>query len=106
MPLNSYISLYGTSEKEDGIKENEEFINFLAFETQKDPEQLLIDKENVLLLERKIEEELSAFEKQVLDLYLTGMSYTQIARVLGRDEKSTDNALQRLKSKIRKVIAR
>ena len=106
MPLNSYISLYGTSEKEDGIRENEEFINFLALETQKDPEQLLIDKENVLLLERKIEEELSAFEKQVLDLYLTGMSYTQIARVLGRDEKSTDNALQRLKSKIRKVIAK
>lgn len=106
MPLNSYISLYGTTEREDGIRENEEFINFLAFETQKDPEQLLIDKENVLLLERKIEEELSAFEKQVLDLYLTGMSYTQIARVLGRDEKSTDNALQRLKAKIRKVIAR
>ncbi len=106
MPLNSYVSLYGTTEKEDGIRENEEFINFLAFETQKDPEQLLIDKENVLLLERKIEEELSAFEKQVLDLYLTGMSYTQIARVLGRDEKSTDNALHRLKAKIRKVIAR
>lgn len=99
MPLNSYISLYGTTE-------NEEFINFLAFETQKDPEQLLIDKENVLLLERKIEEELSAFEKQVLDLYLTGMSYTQIARVLGRDEKSTDNALQRLKTKIRRVITK
>ena len=106
MPLNSYISLYGSTEKEDGIRENEEFINFLAFETQKDPEQLLIDKENVLLLERKIEEELSAFEKQVLDLYLTGMSYTQIARVLGRDEKSTDNALQRLKAKIRRVITK
>ena len=58
-----------------------------------------------LSLVRKIEEELSTFEKQVLDLYVTGMSYTQIARVLGRDEKSTDNALQRMKSKIRKVIA-
>ena len=66
----------------------------------------MIDKENVLSLERKIEEELSTFEKQVLDLYLTGMSYTEIARVLGRDEKSTDNALQRMKSKIRKVIAK
>ena len=32
------------------------------------------------------------------------MSYTQIAKVLGRDEKSTDNALQRLKSKIRKLV--
>ena len=65
----------------------------------------MIDKENVLSLERKIEEELSTFENQVLDLYLTGMSYSQIARVLGRDEKSTDNALQRIKNKIRKVIA-
>ncbi|MBS7304037.1 MAG: RNA polymerase sporulation sigma factor SigH [Lachnospiraceae bacterium] len=106
MPLNSYISLYATNELRDGAGESEEFINFLAFETQKDPEQLLIDKENVLLLEKKIEEELSVFEKQVLDLYLTGMTYSQIARVLGRDEKSTDNALHRLKAKIRKAIDR
>lgn len=106
MPLNSYISLYSTSHEEESGKESEEFINFLGLDTQKDPEQLLIDKENVLSLEKKIEEELSAFEKQVLDLYLTGMTYTQIARVLGRDEKSTDNALQRMKAKIRKVITR
>lgn len=104
MPLNSYISLYATSYEEENGRESEEFINFLGLDTQKDPEQLLIDKENVLSLEKKIEEELSAFEKQVLDLYLTGMTYTQIARVLGRDEKSTDNALQRMKAKIRKVI--
>lgn len=106
MPLNSYISLYATADVDGDNKEGNEFINFLGFETQKNPEQLLIDKENVLSLERKIEEELSTFEKQVLDLYLTGMSYSQIARVLGRDEKSTDNALQRMKSKIRKVIAK
>lgn len=105
-PLNSYISLYATSHEEENGRESEEFINFLGLDTQKDPEQLLIDKENVLSLEKKIEEELSAFEKQVLDLYLTGMTYTQIARVLGRDEKSTDNALQRMKAKIRKVITR
>ena len=55
-------------------------------------------------LEKMIEEELSDFEKQVLDLYITGMSYSDIAKVLGRDEKSTDNALTRLKSKIRKML--
>ena len=104
MPLNSYISLYATSHEEENGRESEEFINFLGLDTQKDPEQLLIDKENVLSLEKKIEEELSAFEKQVLDLYLTGMTYTQIARVLGRDEKSTDNALQRMKTKIKRVL--
>lgn len=106
MPLNSYISLYSANENEGGENAGEEFINFLGFEGYKNPEQLLIDKENVISLERKIEEELSTFEKQVLDLYLTGMSYSQIARVLGRDEKSTDNALQRMKNKIRKVIAK
>ena len=67
-------------------------------------EELFLDKERVEDLERAIETELSSFEKQVLDLYLTGMSYTQIAKVLGRDEKSTDNALQRLKSKIRRLV--
>jgi len=105
MPLNSYISLYASNEIDNGESGGEEFINFLGTEQQKNPEQLLIDKENVILLEKKIEEELSIFEKQVLDLYLTGMTYSQIARVLGRDEKSTDNALQRIKKKIRRVIA-
>lgn len=62
----------------------------------------MIDRENVELLERTIDKELSSFEKQVLDLYLTGMKYSQIAKVLGRDDKSTDNALQRIKTKLKK----
>ena len=53
-----------------------------------------------------IESSLSPFEKQVFDLYLTQMSTAQIARVLGKNEKSTDNALQRLKGKLRKIIRR
>jgi len=40
----------------------------------------------------------------VLDLYMTGMPYIEIARVLGRDEKSTDNALQRVKSKLKRYF--
>ena len=102
-PLNSYVSLYEKSG--DGIdSEERNLIEALAARTQMSPEELFLDKERVTDLERSIETELSSFEKQVLDLYLTGMSYTQIAKVLGRDEKSTDNALQRLKSKIRKLV--
>lgn len=101
IPLNSYISLYGNGtehgEEEDGIQ------GILA-DHGLNPEDFVIDKENVEQLEKRMEQELSSFEKQVLDLYITGMSYSQIARVLGRDEKSTDNALQRLKGKIRKMI--
>lgn len=101
IPLNSYISLYGNGaehgEEEDGI------LSILA-DHGLNPEDFVIDRENVEQLERRMEQELSSFEKQVLDLYITGMSYSQIARVLGRDEKSTDNALQRLKGKIKKMI--
>ena len=81
-------------------------MNILSSKAELSPEELVIDKENVENLEKTIERELSSFEKQVMDLYLTGMSYVQIAKVLGRDEKSTDNALQRIKGKLRKAIKR
>ena len=102
-PLNSYVSLYERS-SEGTDNEEKNLIEALAARTQMSPEELFLDKERVEDLERAIETELSSFEKQVLDLYLTGMSYTQIAKVLGRDEKSTDNALQRLKSNIRRLV--
>ena len=103
IPLNSYISLNaGDSGKEEG--EERSLLEALADRTEMNPEELFLDKERVNYLESVIEKELSSFEKQVLDLYMTGMSYTQIAKVLGRDEKSADNALQRLKSKIKKML--
>lgn len=102
IPLNTYISLYGNTVAED--KEEPSLLEALPDPTELNPEEMFLDKERVAYLEKIIENELSSFEKQVLDLYMTGMSYTQIAKVLGRDEKSTDNALQRLKSKIKKML--
>lgn len=102
IPLNTYVSLYGNTMEEG--KEEPDLLEALADRTELNPEEMFLDKERVAYLEKIIEDELSSFEKQVLDLYMTGMSYTQIAKVLGRDEKSTDNALQRLKSKIRKML--
>lgn len=102
IPLNSYISLYGNG-TEHGDEEENGILSVLA-DHGLNPEDLVIDRESVELLEKQMEQELSSFEKQVLDLYVTGMSYSQIAKVLGRDEKSTDNALQRLKTKIKKMI--
>lgn len=102
-PLNTYISLYAnSSQKEEG--EEWDLINSIASRAGQSPEDMMIDKENVELMEKTIDRELSSFEKQVLDLYLTGMKYTQIAKVLGRDDKSTDNALQRIKNKLKKLI--
>lgn len=101
-PLNFYVSLDGEETGED--REGPGLSELLADRTKLNPEELFLDKERVAYLEKLIEEELSDFEKQVLDLYITGMSYSQIAKVLGRDEKATDNALQRLKSKIKKML--
>ncbi|MBR1691686.1 MAG: RNA polymerase sporulation sigma factor SigH [Lachnospiraceae bacterium] len=107
MPLNSYISLYSNMAQDDSREEGAEaiLVNALAAEGETNPEELFIDKENAEQLEHKLHKELSPFERQVLDLYMTGMGYIQIARVLGRDEKSADNALQRVKAKLRKVLA-
>lgn len=103
IPLNNYISLYKNTS--DNADEDEKYlIDSLSAEGGMSPEEMIIDRENVDILEQQIEESLSQFEKQVLDLYITGMSYVQIARVLGKDEKSTDNAIQRLKIKIKRII--
>ena len=103
MPLNTYVSIYSSlTEQENGEVRN--LLEDLTDTVNSNPEKLFLDKERVTYLENTIDSELSPFEKQVLDLYLTGMSYAQIAKVLGRDEKSTDNALQRLKGKIKKML--
>ncbi len=91
VPLNTSISLSAEHtielQQEDG-----------------NPESIIIDQESANALEEMIVKELSGFEKQVLELYLTGMTYTEIAKVLNKDQKSTDNALQRMKGKVKKVI--
>lgn len=99
-PLNYAVSLSAEDKEAEGQTSIQEFTTGQG----NDPETLFLDKERTELLEIQIDKELSSFEKQVLDLYMTGMSYSQIAKVLGRDEKSTDNALQRVKSKIRKIV--
>ncbi len=105
LPLNTYVSLDSGSTPADGEgRESQTLAELLADRTELSPEELFLDKERVAFLEKAIEEELSDFERQVLELSMTGMGYVQIAKVLGRDEKATDNALQRLKTKVRKVL--
>lgn len=98
--LNSYVSFYENGGAQEG---DIEFIQALVSADTKSPEELLIDQENLEQLEKEIEKQLSEFEKQVLDLHLTGMNYTEIARVLGKTDKTTDNAIQRVKNKIKKI---
>ena len=103
-PLNSYISIYEDESADGKPEDGAQIPELLLAEAGKSPEDMLIDKETAESLEQKIYEGLSDFEQKVLNLKLTGLSYTDIAKILGRDEKSTDNALSRIKIKVRKIL--
>ena len=68
------------------------------------PEDLYLDRERYRLLLGKIEVNLSEFEKNVLFSYLDGNSYAQTAALLGSSQKSVDNALQRVRRKLKTVF--
>ena len=92
-PLNSYVSLNQEDESSP--------IWELCVEN---PEAIIIDQENTLDLQKKISDYLSSMENKVLDLYLKGVGYVEIGRILGKSPKSIDNALQRIRTKIREVL--
>lgn len=96
LPLNTYISFHtmiGSGEDEGELKD-------VLESGMKTPEELVIGREDLQQLAEIIEQKLSVMEKEVLDLYISGISYKDIAKILGKSEKSIDNALQRMKSKL------
>ena len=103
-PLNSYVSIYEDENDQDERGEGTSILEKILSETGRSPEDMFIDKEQTEDLEQRIYDSLSDFERKVLNLRLTGLEYTDIARILGRDSKSTDNALSRIKIKVRKIL--
>ena len=92
-PLNTYISL---SEEESPLLDTFD-------SSRQNPEEIVIDQENARRMKEEILNCLSGFENQVLDRYLSGMTYTQIAEDMGKSPKSIDNALQRIRGKIKEI---
>ena len=94
-PLNTYISLYsGTNE--DGVV----LADSLMAGVEENPEQMMIDQENMALFWEQLKECLSKLEREVLDYYLAGLNYQQIAEQMEKSPKSIDNALHRIKEKL------
>ncbi len=68
-----------------------------------DPEQFVIQSEETDARNKRIETLLSLFERQVLKLYLSSYSYEEMSKQLGSSTKAVDNALQRVRRKLRTV---
>lgn len=101
IPLNSYVSLSKPVYDEDSERT---LADTLLENVSTDPEHLFITKETFEDIEVKINAALSRFESEVLDMYLDGNSYQEIAEFMNRTPKSIDNALQRIKRKIDKIV--
>lgn len=101
-PLNSYISLNSSAV---GVASDDfSMLKVLNTLSTKNPEELVIDKENLNVIEYEIERSLSKFEKQVLRLYVSGIGYVEISEELGKNPKSIDNALQRIRTKLGAIL--
>ena len=95
-PLNSYISL--SDQDNQGAVAAE-----LLVDQERGPEQMVIEQELWEEYKKRLEQNLPKMENKVLQYYLDGNHYIQIAEIMGKSPKSIDNALQRIRQKIRQI---
>ena len=102
-PLNSYVSLskpvHAGHGQERPIGETLEQMGV------SDPAELVISAEDMAHVRESMGLLLSDLETEVIQLYMDGKSYQEIADRLGRHVKSIDNALQRIKRKLEQHLA-
>ncbi len=101
IPLNSYVSLNKPIYDEESDRT---LLDVITEGWEANPEEVLISREDVSVIEGRIGKMLSGLEKQVLLLYLEGKSYQEISVEMHRHVKSIDNALQRVKRKLQKML--
>lgn len=100
-PLNDYVSFDTPAFGESG---GDASLLDIFVANNRNPEELVIDKESTSMLQYELERHLSSLEQDVFALYLSGLDYQEIAKRLGRKPKSIDNAIQRIKSKLTVVL--
>jgi len=99
MPLNSYVSLNKDAYENEDESNNTDLMSVLDANIIEDPLDMITKKEYYQLVENTIDKSLSNFEKKVLNCYIQGESYIEIAQRLEAPVKSIDNAIQRIRKK-------
>ena len=101
IPLNSYVSLNKPLYDDESDRT---LIDVIVEGRASNPEELVISEEKLRTINLHISKVLSELEQDVLRSYLDGESYQEIAKRLGRHVKSIDNALQRVKRKLSRLL--
>jgi len=94
-PLNSYISLESSQLEENSAPSTYHL---------RVPEDFVIAREQAGEVEKLLYGALSKFESSVLELFLEGTTYKEMAAKLGKSDKSIDNAVQRIRKKLSQVL--
>ncbi len=105
-PMNAYLSISNQgkillSTTQDNGELNEEESGFYLEESGLSPEESVLFREKLSEFAGRINSLLSTYEKRVLRSYISGLNYLEIARILKKEPKSIDNALGRIKIKLR-----
>lgn len=101
LPLNKYESLYKSVYDDNSEKQ---LVDVIGFSSALNPEELYIKQEFSIALENALNNSLTEYERNVLDRFLDGKSYSDIAAELDHSVKSVDNALQRIRKKLEKLF--
>jgi len=102
-PLNSYVSLHLPAHHDDDA--GAEIVDEIPAEAM-DPAEAVVSAAELTMLEEYFAEILSDLEAEVLQRYVEGETYVEIADALNRHTKSIDNALQRIKKKLDSYLVR
>lgn len=94
-PLNEMISLDDILSDEGMAKAGATGSTFRRI-----PEEQVLAQESADEIIQTYSRCLSRFEIEIMELYLNGLSYSEISRSCGRSEKSVDNAVQRIRRKL------
>lgn len=80
------------------------YSDYLLKDETADPEHVLLNNERENSLSHLINAKLTDFELQVFELKLNHFTYEEISTILDKNVKSIDNALQRIKSKVKDIL--
>ncbi|MDO5382278.1 MAG: sigma-70 family RNA polymerase sigma factor [Eubacteriales bacterium] len=105
-PLNSAVSFDQPVNMEDDDNSEVKLVDVLTPLKEQNPEKLYIDQEITDDLKDKVFESLSEFEKEVVNLLMAGNDYMKISAILDKSPKSIDNAIQRARNKVDKLVKR
>ena len=98
-PLNTGVSL-----EESLLNPQRESSTRIVQDQRRVPEEQVLARERAQEFYREFLRRLSSFEQEVLQLYLDGFSYRAMAQITGREEKAIDNAVQRIRRKLARIL--